>query len=149
MVRTQHLHPYQLPTHNSFNTSLYLDSGLHAQRNRQYILAPYSGGHGIICSFNGYFAERYPEATWANELVFYIYLTTSFVCFGMSAAYHTLQCHSERYASLWVCSDYVGIVGQIVGSCVPGVYLGFYCEPDLQKLYWTMVSTTRWMWCND
>jgi adiponectin receptor len=98
-----------------------------------------------ICLFNGYFAERYLEASWVDQLVFYMYLTTSFICFATSATYHTLQCHSERYASLWVRLDHVGIVTEIVGSLIPGVYFEFYCEPKLQKVYWTMVSMTRWM----
>lgn len=35
--------------------------------------------------------------------------------------------------------DYVGIVVQIVGSFIPGIYFAFYCEPQLQKVYWSMV----------
>jgi adiponectin receptor len=90
-------------------------------------------------SFECYFTTRFPQATWADELVFRIFLTTSVVCFGTSAAYHTLICHSQWYASLWVKADYVAIIGQIVGSFIPGLYFGFYCEPKLQKLYWSMV----------
>ena len=90
-------------------------------------------------SFDRYFSARFPEATWADEVVFRIFLTTSVICFGTSAAYHTLICHSEIYASLWVRLDYVAIIMQIIGSFIPGIYFGFYCEPRLQKLYWSMV----------
>ena len=90
-------------------------------------------------SFDRYFTTRFPQATWTDQLVFRIFLTASVVCFGTSAAYHTLICHSEGYASLWVKADYVAIIGQIVGSFIPGLYFGFYCEPGLQKLYWSMV----------
>jgi len=90
-------------------------------------------------SFDRYFTARFPQATWTDQLVFRIFLTASVVCFGTSAAYHTLICHSEGYASLWVKADYVAIIGQIVGSFIPGIYFGFYCEPGLQKLYWSMV----------
>lgn len=90
-------------------------------------------------SFSRSFAERFPHASWKDELMFRIFLTTCVICFGTSAAYHTLICHSQLFANLWVRLDYVGIVVQIVGSFVPGIYFAFYCEPNLQKLYWTMV----------
>jgi adiponectin receptor len=92
-------------------------------------------------SFGRYFTSRFPQASGADKLVFHVYLTTSVLCFGISSAYHTLICHSERYADLWGRLDYVAIVFQILGSFISGIYIGFYCEPNLQKLYWTMVST--------
>jgi adiponectin receptor len=86
-----------------------------------------------------YFESRFPGATWPDRLVFHVYLTTSVICFGMSSAYHTFLCHSEPYADLWGRIDYLSILVQILGSFVSGIYIGFYCEPGLQKLYWTMV----------
>jgi adiponectin receptor len=94
-------------------------------------------------SFGRYFTSRFPQASWCDEIVFHVYLTTSVICFGMSSTYHTLICHSEQYADLWGRLDYVAIVFQILGSFVSGIYIGFYCEPNLQKLYWTMVSARR------
>lgn len=95
----------------------------------------------LLCSysFGRYFESRFPHASWADELVFRIYLTATVTCFGTSAAYHTLICHSQGYASLCVRLDFLAIVLQIVGSFIPGLYFGFYCEPHLQKLYWSMV----------
>ncbi|KAL6152314.1 hypothetical protein ACJQWK_04362 [Exserohilum turcicum] len=89
--------------------------------------------------FSRDFAERYPHASWKDEFMFRIFLTTCVICFGTSAAYHTLICHSRTFADLWVRLDYVAIVVQIVGSFIPGLYFAFYCEPNLQKLYWTMI----------
>lgn len=86
-----------------------------------------------------YFSTSFPKSTWADQLVFHIYLTTSVVCFGMSSAYHTLLCHSAHVTDLWARLDYVAIVFQILGSFISGIYIGFYCEPQLQKLYWSMV----------
>ena len=96
----------------------------------------------LLCShlFGKYFNSRVPHASWADELVFRIYLTASVICFGTSAAYHTLLCHSQSYASLCVRLDFLAIVLQIVGSFIPGLYFGFYCEPHLQNIYWTMVG---------
>ncbi|KAL7934241.1 mPR-like GPCR protein [Trichoderma chlorosporum] len=88
-----------------------------------------------------YFGTHYPKASWRDQLVFHIYLSTSVICYGVSSMYHLLLCHSETWASLWVRMDYVSIVFQILGSFISGIYIGFYCEPNLQKLYWAMIGT--------
>lgn len=62
------------------------------------------------------------------------------VCLAMSAIYHTISNHSPRVAQFGNQLDYAGIVFLIMGSFIPTVYYGFYCESGLQKLYWTMVS---------
>lgn len=90
-----------------------------------------------------YFDRHFPNASWKDRLVFQIYLTTSAICFTISALYHTLLSHSERYFGLWVRYDYTAILFQILGSFISGIYIGFYCEPNLQQLYWSMVSTTH------
>lgn len=93
-------------------------------------------GNGLLY---GYFSTSFPDVTWTDRLVFHIYLTTSVLCFGISSAYHTFLCHSAHFTDLWGRLDYVAIVFQILGSFVSGIYIGFYCEPHLQKLYWSMV----------
>ncbi|KAL5355909.1 hemolysin-III channel protein Izh2 [Aspergillus floccosus] len=87
-----------------------------------------------------YFASRFPHASWRDQLVFHIYLTTSVMCFGVSSAYHTLLCHSALFADLWARLDYAAITVQILGSFISGIYIGFYCEPHLQRTYWSMIS---------
>lgn len=62
------------------------------------------------------------------------------LCFSLSASFHTLLNHSEKVAAYWNQFDYLGIVILIWGSTVPSVYYGFYCDPNLQKLYWAVVS---------
>ncbi|EUC32668.1 hypothetical protein COCCADRAFT_37421 [Bipolaris zeicola 26-R-13] len=92
-------------------------------------------------SFSTSFAEQFPHATWKDEVMFRVFLSTCVICFGTSAAYHTLICHSRAFAQLWVRLDFVGIVVQIIGSFIPGIYFAFYCEPRLQKIYWSMIIT--------
>ncbi|KAL4881415.1 mPR-like GPCR protein [Aspergillus karnatakaensis] len=87
-----------------------------------------------------YFRDRYPNASLVDQLAFHVYLTTSVICFGISSLYHTLLCHSEAYSGLWVRFDYVAILIQTVGSFISGIYVSFYCEPGLQKIYWTMIG---------
>ncbi|KLU90902.1 hypothetical protein MAPG_09427 [Magnaporthiopsis poae ATCC 64411] len=81
-----------------------------------------------------------PSSTPADRLVLAAYLCTSLLCFTASAAYHTFMCHSERGAALWVRVDYAAILLQILGSVASGLYFSFYCEPALQRLYWSMIS---------
>ena len=92
---------------------------------------------------SSYFRATFPKATRSDRLAFEVYLATSTVCFAVSSLYHTLLCHSRYYRDLWVRLDYVAIVFQILGSFVSGIYIGFYCEPQLQKLYWSIVSSHR------
>ncbi|KAI4089514.1 MAG: hypothetical protein LQ344_005340 [Seirophora lacunosa] len=63
-------------------------------------------------------------------------------CLGMSAAYHCVSCHSERWARWANRGDYVGIVGLIWGSFVPSLWYGFFCERDwaLRWGYLGMIS---------
>jgi adiponectin receptor len=89
------------------------------------------------------FRHYYPDATFWDRMVFHVYLTACSLCFGTSAAYHTLLCHSHEFADLWVRLDYVSISALILGSFVPGLYMGFYCEPLLLRGYLTMVSMLR------
>ncbi|KAG5290906.1 hemolysin-III family protein [Histoplasma capsulatum G186AR] len=99
---------------------------------------------GIAVISNGvfhlYFRNRYPTASCADQLAFHVYLCTSILCFGISSIYHTLLCHSEDYVKLWALLDYVAIIFQTLGSFISGIYVSFYCEPGLQKLYWTMIG---------
>jgi adiponectin receptor len=87
-----------------------------------------------------YLATRYPGASLADCLVLHVYLTACAGCFGISAAYHTLLCHSRELADLWIRLDYVGISVLIMASFVPGLYMGFYCEPWLLRGYLAMVG---------
>jgi len=94
----------------------------------------------LSCLVSLYFRSNFPNATRSDRLIFEIYLVTSTACFTVSSLYYTLLCHSRYCFDLWVRIDYVAILFQILGSFVSGIYIGFYCEPNLQKLYWSMVS---------
>ena len=87
-----------------------------------------------------YFQHRYSTAPLADRLAVHTFLTSSIICFGISSAYHTLNCHSEAYSDLWAIWDYASIIVQTIGSFCSGIYVTFYCHPGLQKFYWTVVS---------
>lgn len=61
------------------------------------------------------------------------------MCLGLSTTFHTFGNHSHEVRSRFLVLDMVGIVFLITGSFYPGVYYGFYCEPELTWIYWTMV----------
>ena len=83
---------------------------------------------------------RYDRATSADVLAMSCFFIGATVCLGMSATYHTLSNHSPNVSRKWNQLDYAGIACLIAGSFVPSVYYGFWCEPQKQILYWTMVS---------
>ena len=90
--------------------------------------------------FRPYFLDRYPGATRGDQLVFGFFLLTAVACLSMSSTYHTLMNHSASVSKTWLRLDYVGIIILTLGDFVSGIYMVFYCEPTLQKVYWTMVS---------
>ncbi|KIM93310.1 hypothetical protein OIDMADRAFT_46275 [Oidiodendron maius Zn] len=86
-----------------------------------------------------YFRLYYPNGTLGDRLVFIFFLLSATVCLGMSAAYHTLMNHSVQISRLWLRFDFIGIVILTLGAFVSGTRMVFYCEPALQKMYWTMI----------
>ncbi|KAG7111251.1 Adiponectin receptor protein like [Verticillium longisporum] len=94
-----------------------------------------------------YFDTRFPDASWPDRAVFHVFLTGSVVCFGVSAAYHAMLCHSQAMHDLWLRMDYLAIVVQILGSFLSGIYMGFYCETRLRGVYWTMIGILSLLTC--
>lgn len=94
---------------------------------------------GII--YHRILGSRYASASRADILAFGCFFLGAALCLGMSATYHTISNHSPRVNVIGNKLDYVGIVFLITGSFVSSVYYGFYCEPSLQHIYWTMVSS--------
>ncbi|KUJ14220.1 hemolysin-III family protein [Mollisia scopiformis] len=88
-----------------------------------------------------YLQTKYPKATIGDRLIFAFFLLTAVTCLGMSAAYHTLMNHSNHVSHLWLRLDFVGIAILTLGDFVSGIYMVFYCEPVLQRIYWIMIIT--------
>ena len=87
------------------------------------------------------FRPRYESAASSDVLAFGCFFAGAAICMGMSATYHAISNHSHNVSRLGNKLDYVGIVFLITGSFIPSIFYGFYCQPHLQELYWTMVST--------
>jgi len=86
-------------------------------------------------------STRYDTATQEDVWAFSCYFAGAVACLGMSATYHTIQNHSHEVAVWGNKLDYLGIVFLIWGSFVPIVYYAFGSEPELQRTYWTMITT--------
>ena len=82
---------------------------------------------------------RWPSAGRADAAVFAAFLGGAAACMGMSAAFHALLSHSRGAARWGNKLDYTGIVALIVGSYVPALYYGFFCEPRLMEVYMSLV----------
>lgn len=54
--------------------------------------------------------------------------------------FHTFNNHSEPVCIFGNQLDYLGIVILMWGATVPTVYYGYYCDPLLQKTYYTMCT---------
>jgi adiponectin receptor len=79
--------------------------------------------------------SRYTTIRDIDYIVFTVFFLGMIACFFLSALFHTIANHSEDVAIRGVQLDYIGIVLLMWGAIMPSVYYGFYCEPDLQKVY--------------
>lgn len=61
-------------------------------------------------------------------------------CLALSAMFHTFGNHSDVIRHCFLLGDLAGIILLTMSSFYPGVYYGFYCEPQIARVYWTMVS---------
>ncbi|KAF3923144.1 hypothetical protein ABW20_dc0107978 [Dactylellina cionopaga] len=91
--------------------------------------------------FFKYLDKFYPKATQMDYIIFGFFILTAVLCFLISSTYHTMMCHSQHWSHLWLRVDFVGILALMVGDFISGIYLIFYCEPRLQKIYWSMILT--------
>ncbi|KAK6529720.1 hypothetical protein TWF281_008883 [Arthrobotrys megalospora] len=97
--------------------------------------------------FFQYLDKYYPKATKADHIIFAFFILTAVICYLISSTYHTMMCHSEHISHLWLRVDFVGIVILTLGDFVSGIYLVFYCEPRLQKIYWSMILSLGAVCC--
>ena len=86
---------------------------------------------------------QYPNATLGDRLIFAFFLFTATLCLGMSAIFHTLMNHSMPVCQFWLQLDFIGILILTLGDFVSGIYMIFYCEPVLKRVYWGMVCPPR------
>ncbi|KAL8811281.1 MAG: hypothetical protein Q9200_001916 [Gallowayella weberi] len=91
------------------------------------------------CWFHSQLAQRYNSASQTDIFVFDVFFLGSILCLGFSAAFHTLSNHSAEVEKSWLLFDMIGILCLTTSSFFPGVFYGFYCEPDVVRTYWSMI----------
>ncbi|PVH88757.1 Hly-III related protein [Cadophora sp. DSE1049] len=83
---------------------------------------------------------RYSSVTRGDFVVYSTFFFGVAICFFLSATFHIFGNHSAKVHRQGNQLDYLGIVILMWGSTIPSVYYGFYCDPKLQKLYWSVVT---------
>ncbi|KAK2767833.1 hypothetical protein FQN54_003994 [Arachnomyces sp. PD_36] len=137
----QHIHTGYRPASSSFLKSFQSWTYLHNETVNIYThLLPCLITIPAAFYLHSILAPRYQTATHEDIIALSCFFAGAAFCLGMSATYHTISNHSPFVARIGNAFDYVGIVGLITGSFIPSIYYGFYCAPQLQTLYWTMIS---------
>lgn len=72
-----------------------------------------------------------------DHVVFVIFFVGAISCLSFSWLFHTLCCHSPGVGRLWSKMDYTGISLMVMGSFVPWLYYGFYCDFTSRMIYMT------------
>jgi len=98
---------------------------------------------GCVAFFGiaAYFLTRpHSEIQWEDKLAFLPFFLGAVSCMGLSFAFHTVYCHSERVGKIFSKLDYVGIALLIMGSFIPWLYYGFYCHLEPKIGYMTAIT---------
>ncbi|EIW80450.1 HlyIII-domain-containing protein [Coniophora puteana RWD-64-598 SS2] len=89
----------------------------------------------ILCSFQTIWVAGYASASWVDTSLLATFLLSAIFCLSGSATFHAAIGHSEQVFRQCHALDYSGIVVLIVGSFIPCLYYGFYCEPLAQTFH--------------
>ncbi|KAF2503362.1 HlyIII-domain-containing protein [Lophium mytilinum] len=98
----------------------------------------------LLLSFTPYpqslLRAHLPTSTPLDRAIFTLNLLAALTTFSLSATYHTCMSHSHSINAAALLADYAGILLLILASFISGIHVGFYCEPALKLLYWSMIS---------
>ncbi len=76
----------------------------------------------------------------SEKLVFLAFFIGAILCLACSTLFHTVSCHSEWVSAVFSRLDYAGIAVLIVGSVIPWLYYGFYCQFYARLTYMIAVA---------
>jgi len=82
---------------------------------------------------------RHPRSTTEIHLAFHAFFFAAEICFLASTAYHTFQSHSYWTFQKVYQLDLLGINTLIVASFLPGLCLGFQCQPNAKAFYVALI----------
>lgn len=75
-----------------------------------------------------------------DKLIFLCFFIGAIICLAFSTLFHTVSCHSKSIQNIFSRMDYAGIALLIVGSTIPWLYYGFYCQFYAKLTYIIAVS---------
>ncbi|KAH0491860.1 hypothetical protein TgHK011_003263 [Trichoderma gracile] len=131
------------PTSGSTWTSI---AGLFYLHNQTINIYSHLVGAVVFCLLPFYFYWNYyrfqPNAHLDDVVVISTYCLGVAVCFTFSATFHIMWNHSQPLTSFCNKLDYLGILVLMWGAGIPTVYYGFFCNQNLQWLYWMTTSST-------
>ncbi|XP_022106190.1 adiponectin receptor protein 1-like isoform X2 [Acanthaster planci] len=79
------------------------------------------------------------QEKWEKIVVYMAFFTGAVLCLFFSWVFHTVYCHSSKTSLLFSKLDYSGISLLIVGSFIPWLYFGFYCQSTLRYVYISLI----------
>eukprot|EP00092_Neocalanus_flemingeri_P046931 GFUD01052982.1.p1 GENE.GFUD01052982.1~~GFUD01052982.1.p1 ORF type:complete len:313 (+),score=56.64 GFUD01052982.1:138-1076(+) len=71
----------------------------------------------------------------SDKLIFIFFFIGALSCLSFSMMFHTVLCHSEYVYKIFSKLDYAGISILIIGSGIPWIYYGFYCDFIYKVVY--------------
>jgi len=89
----------------------------------------------LLGTFRTGHVATYATTTWIDTCVIAVFLLSAVFCLSASAIYHTSTCHSREVSVRCHAFDYLGIIVLTVGSFVPCIFYGFFCDPVSQALH--------------
>lgn len=75
-----------------------------------------------------FFMRQSLEFPFMDKFVFTTFFAATIICLSCSWLFHTVSCHSPCVSFVFSKLDYCGIAILIMGSFVPWLYYGFYCQ---------------------
>jgi adiponectin receptor len=91
----------------------------------------------------GLAGPRILDVTSMDYAMFGVFFLSAEICLILSTLYHLMESHSKRVKLFCQGMDLLGIVIVTVGTFSSGIYYLFFCEGDLQRLHWGIVSFLR------
>jgi adiponectin receptor len=86
------------------------------------------------------FCDHCSDVHVADKVIFLFFFGGALLCLACSTLYHTVLCHSPDVSSLFHRLDHCGIAILIVGSVIPWLYYGFYCQFYAKLTYMIIIS---------
>eukprot|EP00090_Calanus_glacialis_P017814 TRINITY_DN27656_c0_g1_i1.p1 TRINITY_DN27656_c0_g1~~TRINITY_DN27656_c0_g1_i1.p1 ORF type:complete len:310 (-),score=59.28 TRINITY_DN27656_c0_g1_i1:95-1024(-) len=80
------------------------------------------------------------DVAFIDKFVFIFFFLGAISCLSFSMMFHTVLCHSEHVYKIFSKLDYVGISILTIGSFIPWIYYGFYCDFLYKVVYISTIS---------